>query len=136
MGKEGLKGNDPAKHKNPNSPGYIFIDLNRLDHVTGNDEDLKAILLRKYVEVTHQWAAELDSAVGKNDILMMRRVLHQIKPHLTMIGSEYLEKEVTALHACCHIGEGKMNEIRERTSEFKEMMPGMREELNAELMKL
>lgn len=136
MGKEGVEGNNSPEKEDLSTSGYVFIDMNRLDHVTGNDEELKAILLRKYAEVTHQWAAELYAALEKSDILKMRRVLHQIKPHLTMIGSEYLEKQVTALHACCHIGESKMDEIRERTSGFGEMMPGMREELNAEIMKL
>jgi hypothetical protein len=120
---------------NDDRPEYVYIDLARLNHVTGNDDELKQILLQKYIDVTMQWGNDLFEAMGKGDILWMRRVLHQMKPHLTMIGSEKLEKMVNELHEFCHAGESKMDVIKKKTIGIRDLMPDMKSELLAELRK-
>lgn len=117
-------------------PGsYKYIDLNRLQHMTGNDHDLKMILLQKYIDTAERWGSDLFAAMISADIEGMRRVLHQMKPHLTMIGSEYLEKMITELHELCHLGESEMPEIRRITTDFRDLVPEITRELEREYKK-
>jgi hypothetical protein len=114
-------------------PGsYKFIDLNRFRHMTGNDDDLKKIMLQKYIDTVERWGRDLYAAMDRTDIEGMRRVLHQMKPHLTMIGSEYLEKMMTELHELCHVGESEMPDIRRMTTMFRDLVPEMTRELENE----
>ncbi|MFU8861101.1 MAG: hypothetical protein ACNA8K_11830 [Cyclonatronaceae bacterium] len=117
---------------NHNPGSYKYIDLNRLQHMTGNDNELKLILLQKYIVTATRWGTDLFAAMNKSDIEGMRRVLHQMKPHLTMIGSEYLEKMITELHELCHVGVSEMPEIRRITTDFRDLVPEMTRELERE----
>lgn len=120
---------------NHDQGSYKYIDLNRLKHMTGNDDDLKMILLQKYIDTAQRWGTDLFAAMNQSDIEGMRRVLHQMKPHLTMIGSERLEKMITELHGLCHIGESEMPEIRRITTDFRDLVPEMTQELEREYQK-
>jgi hypothetical protein len=114
-------------------PGsYKYIDLNRFIHMTGNDDELKSIMLKKYIDTVARWGADLYAAMERADFEGMRRVLHQMKPHLTMIGSEFLEKMITELHELCHAGISEMAGIRRITTDFRDLVPEMTRELENE----
>jgi site-specific recombinase XerD len=108
---------------------YKYIDTDRFGNMTGDDNELKLILLQKYIDTAPRWGSELFHAMQVTDIEAMRRVLHQMKPHLTMIGSHHLEEMISALHNHCYTGESEMKEISRITTLFRNLVPEIVAEL-------